>query len=432
MKVGVEMARSSALVQNDMRAELPLIERAEGVWLYDTVGSEYLDGCSGAVTVNLGHSHPRILEAIRTQSEQVAFVHRGAFASRGMHRLAQRLSEATGFAGVWFVNSGSEAVEASLQLALQYHLERGRARSTFLSHNRSYHGNTLGALSLSGHARREVLGGLALDFNVLPDPYSGENATHLLSQVRVSLESHRGEVAGIVVEPLSGATLGCNPLPDGYLQGLRDLANEFDTLLIADEVMTGLGRTGAVLACDHWGVKPDLVALGKGLGAGYTPIAATLLSGKVLEVLAAGSGTIRGGHTYGGNPLSVAVADAVLEVTLQEDLVEASARQGEVLRRELERLAKDHPLIADVRGKGLMQGIDLIARGPGAGVVGGVRLGERLRRAALRRGLLIYPTTGGFNDACIIAPPLNITIEEMAELVSRLEAALIDVEDSNS
>lgn len=430
MESSLPNLRSKALVQNNLRAELPLVDHARGVWLYDVDGKDYLDGCSGAVTVNLGHAHPRILEVIREQSEQVAFVHRGAFASSGMYSLADRLSVATGFEGVWFVNSGSEAVEASIQFALQYHAEKGKPRNRFLSHSRSYHGNTLGALSLSGHARRGVLGDLALDLNLLPDPYNGAEVEQLLRDVRTIVEPQKDQIAGIVFEPLSGATLGCNPLPDGYLEGLRDLTDEFGILLIADEVMTGLGRTGSMLACDHWGVVPDIVALGKGIGAGYTPIAATLLSEKVMQTLSVGSGIIRGGHTYGGNPLSVAVADAVLEVTLDEGLVEASAVQGESLRSQLEQLADRHPVVADVRGLGLMQGIDLQEPEAATLRAGGVGLGERLRRAALHHGLIIYPTTGGFNDACIIAPPLNITSDEIVELIRRLEAALIEVEST--
>lgn len=418
-----QVMRNQPLIQNNLRAILPIIDRAEGIWLYDVEGKDYIDGCSGAVTVNLGHAHPRVLQTIREQSARVAFVHRGAFASDGMYRLANRLTETTGYGGAWFVNSGSEAVEAAMQFALQYHKEEGKPRSWFLSHERSYHGNTLGALSLSGHARREVLGELALDFTQLPNPYSGKNAEELLREVREIIEPQASQIAGIVYEPLSGATLGCNPLPDGYLRGLRNLTKELGILLIADEVMTGLGRTGTVLASNHWGVVPDIVALGKGIGAGYAPIAAVLVSDAVLDVLSAGSGTIRGGHTYGGNPLSVAVADTVLAVTIEEDLIAASATQGEVLRQALLEIATRHDIITEVRGMGLMQAIDLAEISP-EGTPG---TGEVLRRAALRQGLVVYPTTGGFNQACIIAPPLNITGSEIAELARRLDAALTEV-----
>src|SRR5690625_253410 len=169
------------LIQNDIKAMPQLAKHAKAVWIYDTEGNDYLDACAGAVVVNVGHSHPRVLETLKTQSEQLTFVHRSAFSSEAMHGLAQRLTRVTGFAGAWFVNSGLEAVEAGLQFALQYHAERGEERTMFLSHARGYHGNTLGALSLSGHIRRSVLGGLALDFNLLPDPYVSDDTAALLA-----------------------------------------------------------------------------------------------------------------------------------------------------------------------------------------------------------------------------------------------------------
>lgn len=415
-----------SLVQNLLGADLPTLDHARGVWLFDDAGGNYIDGCSGAVVANVGHSHPRILDAMNDQAQKATFVHRGAFVTGAQQRLARRLTEATGFAGAWFVNSGSEAIEASIHFALQYHREKGQPRTHFLSHNRSYHGNTLGALSLSGHARREVISGLAYDFNLLPNPYTKTGAVEeLLEMVEAEIATRSGQVAGIVVEPLSGATMGCNPLPDGYLEGLRRLCDQYDILLIADEVMTGLGRTGKMLACEHWGVSADLVALGKGLGAGYTPIAATLVAEKVLDSIVAGTGRIRGGHTYAGNPLSVAVADEVLSLTIEEGLVEASRAAGEALATGLRQMASRHAMVTDVRGHGLMQGIELKA--PGDSELVGA-LAERLRLAAFRHGLLIYPTTGGFNDACIVAPPLTITDEEMAELLLRLEAAVAEIE----
>jgi len=237
------------------------------------------------------------------------------------------------------------------------------------------------------------------------------------------VREHSTNIAAIVFEPLSGATLGCNPLPEGYLAGLRKIADEHGILLLADEVMTGLGRTGKWLACDHWDVKPDLVALGKGLGAGYTPISAALVSERVLTELRGGSGIIRGGHTYGGNPLSVAVANEVLKITETDDLITTSRTQGEYLRKKLHDLAEKHRVIKDIRGLGLMLGVELHSdaskndpQGPG--------LGESARRKALDNGLLIYSTTGGFNDAFIIAPPLTITTAEIDVLVQRLDRTL--------
>ncbi len=420
------------LIQNKIGSRLPLIESAHGVWLVDSVGNEYIDGCSGAVVVNIGHSHPRVLRAMKDQAEKVTFVHRGAFASQAMYDTAAKLSKATGYAGSWLVGSGSEAVEAALQFALQYYREIGEPRSWFLSHEHSYHGNTLGALSLSGHARRAAAGPLAYDFHTLPSPYetpaSGGSADRkdvdrLLAGVEARITARAGDIAGILFEPVSGATLGANVPAAGYLEGLRKLCDTYGILLIADEVMTGMGRTGRMLAVDHWGVHPDLVALGKGLGAGYTPIAATLLNSRVLDAIAQGSGRILGGHTYGGNPLSVAVANEVLGVILEESLVSASAASGEVLAAGLQKIASRHTIVSETRGLGLLRALEFHNRGLPTGAVA-----EMARQEAFAHGLVIYPTTGGFNDACIIAPPLTITESEMQELLSRLDRAVQSLE----
>jgi adenosylmethionine-8-amino-7-oxononanoate aminotransferase len=420
------------LIQNKIGSRLPLIESAHGVWLVDSLGNEYMDGCSGAVVVSIGHSHPRVLQAMRDQAEKVTFVHRGAFASQAMHDTAAKLSDATGYAGSWFVGSGSEAVEAALQFALQYYREIGEERSWFLSHEHSYHGNTLGALSLSGHARRPAAGSLAYGFHTLPSPYESQvnggsagqkDVDGLLAGVEAHITARAGDIAGILFEPVSGATLGANVPPAGYLEGLRKLCDMYGILLIADEVMTGMGRTGKMLAVDHWGIRPDLIALGKGLGAGYTPIAATLLNSRVLDAIAQGSGRILGGHTYGGNPLSVAVANEVLGVVLEENLVAAAAASGERLAAGLQEIASRHPIVSEARGLGLLRGLEF--RNPGL-PIGAVA--EMARLEAFAQGLVVYPTTGGFNDACIIAPPLTITVNEMQELLARLERAVEGLE----
>lgn len=417
----------SPLVQNAMGAILPRLERAEGVWLYDESGKDYIDGCSGAVVANIGHSHPRVLTAMQEQAANVTYAHRAAFCTQQQLDLASRLAELTGFAGAWFVNSGSEAVEATLQLALQYHKERGEARSYFVSHQTSYHGNTLGALSLSDHARRSVIQGTAMTTGQLKSPYLDDySVEQLLEDAEHFIQNSSTPIAGILFEPVSGATLSARPLHDGYLQGLRTLCDRYGILLIADEVMTGLGRTGKTLASDHWSVKPDLVALGKGMGAGYTPIAAALLNEKVLNVLANGSGKILGGHTYGGNPLSVAVADEVLKITIEEDLIAASAFQGAYLRELLEDLKKSYPqLISAVHGLGLLQGVTLKQANHTAAIG---TVAEQLRIACLAHGLIIYPATGGFNDSFIVAPPLNSSREEIDELVRRLDEGMSTLE----
>ena len=423
---------SSPLIHNQLNADLRTISHAEGVWLYDTDGKRYLDGSSGAVVVNIGHSRPEVVAAIAEQASRVTYTHRGAFTSAEADEVARQLTEWTGYAGAWFVNSGAEANEAAMQFALQYFREIGQPqRHWFLSHEFGFHGSTLGSLSLSGHTRRVVLGDLALDFPKLPTPHAfldgqglteAEYATRLLAGAREVIATQADTLAGVFVEPVGGATFGANTPPDGYLQGLRALCDEFGVLLIADEIMSGMGRTGKPLAADHWGVKPDIVSLGKGLGAGYTPVAATLLSRKVLSALEDGSGRILGGHTYAGNPLSLSTALAVFEVSRRERVEELAAASGEVLAARLRELRERHPIIADTRGIGLLQGVELVRRDdqPLGSVAAAVI------RAAADRGLIIYAASGGYNDALMITPPLTITADELGFMLEALDGALGD------
>jgi adenosylmethionine-8-amino-7-oxononanoate aminotransferase len=421
---------TARLIQNQFGARLPHIARGEGVWLIDTDGRRYLDGCSGAVVASIGHGHPEVVAAIREQAGRITYTHRGFFTDRALEEVARELTDWTGYAGAWFVNSGSEAVEAAMQFTLQYHRERGQPQRTeFSSFTRGYHGNTLGGLSLSGHVRRAVVGGLAWPFAELPVPYrppgapplgDAEFTAQLLVEARAVLERRADRLAGVVVEPVGGATLGATVPPAGYLPGLHALCREFGALLITDEVMSGLGRTGLPMAARHWGVTADIAAVGKGLGAGYAPIAATLVGAPVLEAIATGTGMIHGGHTYAGNPLSAAAARAVLAVLRSEPVQRSGARAAARLRPALDDLATRHSMITDVRGRGLLLGLELAAD-PGAAP--GLTA-ARLREHALAAGLLIYPATGGFLDAVLVAPPLTSTDAEIDELVRRLDRAL--------
>jgi len=428
---------TSALISNVLGGYLPTIDYAEGVWLVDTTGKRYLDGCSGAVVSLIGHSHPRVIEAITQQSQRATFAHRGSFTNEPLEEIAERLTTMTGHAGLWFVNSGSEAVEAAMQFALQYFREIGEPQRTwFLSHAAGYHGNTLGALSLSGHARRDVVGNLSHDFPALRAPYAFRDAPDLtdeeycallLKEARIIFEKRAHETAAVILEPVGGATVAATVPPDGYWQGIRALCDEFGVLLIADEVMTGMGRTGTLLATEHWGVHADIVAFGKGLGSGYAAIAAVALDERVLNALIQGSGRIKGGHTYSGNPLVAAAALAVLNVIVDEDVIARGRDAAVPLAEGLRALQAVHPLVADARGLGMLQAIELDASLPSPPLAQGM-LAARLATATTARGLLVYPATGGFNDAVLIAPPLTITHEEVATLLEILDAALSDVE----
>lgn len=419
---------------------LPAAVSGSGVFVYDHRGRRYLDGCSGAVTANLGHGNEAVLAAMNEQAGRLSFVHRGAFHNDEAEGLADRLCELTGYPYVFFCNSGSEAVEAALKLVLQMWRERGEMqRSFFGSHAIGYHGSTIGGLSLSGHPlRRWPAEPLLRRSNVLTPPYSyryaegrddSEFTPALLHGVGEVLDQAGPTAAGVVVEAIGGAAGGAITPPAGYLEGLAGACRSRGVPLVVDEVMTGIGRTGSMLAVDAFGIRPDLVVLGKGLGAGYTPISAVLVDASIVDAIASGTGAVTNGHTYGGNPLSCAVAGAVLDQVTDLDLPAAARRRGEQLRGGLEQLADRHQVIGEVRGLGLLLGLELVTdratRAPGDPLGS---LTRRLVGSARDNGLLIYPATGGVNDAVLVAPPLTSTAGEIDLLLGLLDQALAGLE----
>jgi adenosylmethionine-8-amino-7-oxononanoate aminotransferase len=415
---------------------LPVVSHGRGVFVYDTDGRRYLDGCSGAMTANLGHADPDVLAVMRTQSERITFAHRGAFHNEESERLADRLCDLTGYPYVFLCNSGSEATETALRLTLQYWQERGEpVRSRFVSHAISYHGATLGGLSLSGHPkRRRVAEALLHGFAQLTPPYAyryaeGRDdatfAADLADDAARVLDGHGPAAAGVVVEPVGGAAGGAITPPARYLPALADVCRRRGVPLVADEIMTGMGRTGRMLAAEHWDVRPDLVVLGKGMGAGYAPVSAVLAGAEIVDTIAAGTASVTGGHTYSGNPLGSAVALAVLDAVESRGLTGNAEVRGAQLRAGLTDLARRHEVIGEVRGLGLLQGLELVrdreTRAPGDPVGS---LTRALVQAARSAGLLVYPATGGVNDAVLVAPPLTVTGAEIDLLLELLGSAL--------
>jgi len=422
---------------------LPSVARAEGIWVWDTAGRRYLDGSSGAVVVALGHGYPEVLRAMREQSELVTYAVRAQLTSEPAERLAGRLAElAPGdLDAVFMVNSGSEAVEAALRLAVQYWSEQGRSEKRwFISRRGSYHGATLGALSLSGHpVRRRHVEPLLHHFPAVPQPsrYRCESSAgcppcdlscaDAFDAAIKTAGAHR--VAGVIVEPVVGATGGAIVAPPGYHQRLREICDRREVLLIADEVMTGLGRCGALLAMERWDTVPDLVALGKGLGAGYLPVAALLVSRPVVDAIAAGSGLITTGHTYSANPLAAGVACKVLEITVRDGLPERARRLEPILGAALGDLLESHPILGDVRGLGLLWGLELVADQASRRPFPRERMvTERFLSACQANGLLLYPASDGANDAVLVGPPLNVAEEELDLLVRRVDTSLTAIE----
>ncbi|WP_088005493.1 aspartate aminotransferase family protein [Indiicoccus explosivorum] len=423
--------KRSLLIRPMMDEVYPEAVRGDGNYIYDTEGRRYLDGSSGAVTALIGHAAPEIIEAMREQAEKLSFVYRSQFTTAAAEQLAEKLNDLVGAdEDYWsfFVNSGSEANETAIKIAIQHFQEQGDYRKNkVLSRWSSYHGITLGALSLSGHHdRRKRFSPLLDDLPSISSPAAGlAGADELELAIR-----RRGpeNVAGFIAEPITGAAGGVLIPPPGYYERIREICDRHNILFIADEVMTGLGRTGKVFGMDHWKVKPDILTLGKGMGAGYTPIAATLASERVMKPILAGTKSVMSGHTYSANPQSAAVALAVLDYVEARELVARSEEMGEYLLNKLRKLSGHQPIIGEVRGRGLLIGVELVEQQethiPFPKELGVTR---RLVNLARDNGLLIYPASGaaaGDGDAIIIAPPLTISEAEADELVTLFGRAL--------
>lgn len=441
------MTENTRLIKPLIDGDYPQISYGEGVYLFDEHGKRYLDGCAGAVTASIGHGVQEVLEAMAEQAAKITFVYRSHFTSRAAEQLSTRLAELSPGDVNWsfLVNSGSEATETAMKIAIQYWQEVGRAQKTrVLSRWMSYHGITMGALSMSGHVSRRrrfvsLLDDLPVARTPYPyrSPYAGtphEQAMSYANELEVAIDRLGAEnIAAFIAEPVVGAAGGAVVPQDGYFQRIREICDEHEILLIADEVMTGLGRTGRVFGVDHWAVVPDIIALGKGIGAGYTPIAATMVSERVIDAIRQGSGSIMAGHTLSANPLSAATALAVLDYVEKHALVERSAQLGKVLTDKLSAVAEGSRIIGEVRGLGLMLGVEFVedkaSKRPfplTTNVTG------RLVRKAFDNGLLVYPAQGGLDgkagDAILITPPLTINEAQLDELVESFGTSLRELE----
>lgn len=432
------------LLSPDLTAMYPTIVRGEGLYFFDDTGKRYLDGSSGAVVANIGHGVPEVLAAMSTQAAMLTYTFREQFANEPAKRLAERI--ATRWAppdmtGVWFSSGGSEAVESAFRFARQYHLERGEAgRFKVVSTWHSYHGSTLGALAASGRERpraafQPYFSGAwphiasAYRYRCLYGPDCTQCTTKCAQELeRVILHEGPETVAAFVVEPVVGTTTGGTYPPPDYFPAVREICDKYGVLLIADEVMTGFGRTGERFAMNHWGVAPDIIACGKGLGCGYAPIFATILHDRVLDVLRSGSARIGLGHTYNGNPLSCAVGLAVLDYLEEHQLVARAKVLGDYLRVQLETL-RELPIVGDVRGLGLMQGIELVANPQSRQPFDpDVKLASRVLAAALQRGLVLTGRTGTSDglrgDHILVTPALVAQEGDIGMLVALLRESL--------
>ncbi len=430
----------------------PVAVRGEGVYVWDGDGRRYLD-FSGSAAVNfIGHGVHEIGDAMAEQARQLEFVHTSQFTTPVAEEFAAELLEFAGehFRGgaVYFTSGGSESVETALKLARQYQVEIGeRNRHQILSRQQSYHGSTLGALAVSGNKRRrEIYLPMVREFQHIGVPYCYRCAfdctdscyncgQQYAAELEGAIDARNGEAAGFIFEPMSGATLGAVTPPPGYLQAIADICQRHGVLLIADEVMTGMGRTGRNFSIEHSGVAPDILVAAKGLSSGYAPLGAVIATKKVVDAIASRSGAFLHGFTYNAHPVSVAAGRAVLRRMKSQNLVHAADSQvdgtaGSTLKIALESL-RDLDAVGDVRGLGLLWGVEFVAdKNTKAAFAPSKNLAGLVGQASLRRGLLVYPMQGCVDgiagDHLLIAPPAVISAEQIGWAVEQLRAAVLE------
>ena len=425
-------------------AVLPTAIGGEGCYLIDADGKRYFDGSGGAAVSCLGHSNARVREVIKAQVDQLAFAHTGFFTSDPAEKLADLLiANAPGdLDRVYFVSGGSEAVESAIKLARQYHVENGEPqRRHLIARRQSYHGNTIGALSAGGNAwRRQQFGPLLVEMSHIapcyeyadrpedetPEAYGQRVANELEAEIQRLGED---SVMAFIAEPVVGATLGAVPAVPGYFKRLREICDRYGVLLILDEVMCGMGRTGHLFACDGDGIAPDILCIAKGLGAGYQPIGAMLCTRQIYDTIAAGTGFFQHGHTYIGHPVAAAAGLAVVSELLERDLPAQVRTRGQHLQAALEQRFGQHAHVGDIRGRGFFRGIEFVAdRSTKAPLDPALGIAGKVKKAAFAEGLICYPMPGTrdgrHGDHVLLAPPFIATEAELDEMVDRLSRAV--------
>jgi adenosylmethionine-8-amino-7-oxononanoate aminotransferase len=422
----------------------PVAAGGQGVYLRDSEGREYIDASGGAAVSCLGHGHPEVLAAMHAQLDALAYAHTSFFTSAPAEELAERLiaSAPAGMASVYFCSSGSEAIEACLKMARHVFVERGETRRVnFISRRQSYHGITLGALAVGGRMReRAAFAEMLMPVHhIAPchayrDQSPDESAEAYGSRIANELEAKILElgpetVAAFVAETVAGATLGAVPAVPGYFRRIREICDRYGVLLILDEVMSGMGRTGTLHACEQEGVAPDLLAVAKGLGGGYAPIGAMFVAGHIVETLKAGSGAFPHSQTYVGHPLACAAALAVQTIVARDGLVEKVRRQGPLIEQALTERFGNHRHVGDIRGRGHFWGLELVAdRAAKTPFAAGLKLHARIRSEAMARGLMVYPmggtADGHSGDHVLLAPPFIADPADIERIVERLGDAV--------
>ncbi len=424
----------------NLRESLPVAAKGDGICLIDTNGKRYIDASGGAAVSCLGHSDPDVIAAIKDQLDKVAFAHTSFFTSQPAEDLADFLIDAApeGIAMTYFVSGGSEAVEAALLMARQYFFERGEtSRKHFISRRQSYHGNTVGALSVgTSPFRRGAVEPLLFETSQISPCYAYrykdndeseyEYGQRIANELDAEIRRVGAEnVCAFVAETVSGAAIGVVPPVAGYFKRIREICTEHGILLILDEVMCGMGRTGTLFACEQDGIAPDMVTMAKGLGAGYQPIGALMVSGEIFTTIRDGFGGFRHSHTYMGHPTACAAALAVQKVIRERGLLENVMVQGENFRQALMERLGNQPWLGDIRGRGLFCGVELVAdRATKEPFDPALKLHDLIKHETMKRGLICYPgggtADGSRGNHVLLAPPFIVTEDDVKEIASRL------------
>jgi adenosylmethionine-8-amino-7-oxononanoate aminotransferase len=425
-------------------AVMPMAVSGKGIELFDQNGKSYIDASGGAAVSCLGHGHPDVLAALHKQLDTIAFAHTSFFTSEVAEKLADRLIEDApqGIDHVYFVSGGSEAVEAAIKMARQYFVEKGEnQRRHIIARRQSYHGNTLGALATGGNEwRRAQFRPLLFETHHIDPCYayrlqeSGESDVDYATRAAQALEDKilelgPDQVIAFVAETVVGATLGTAPPVADYFKRIRSICDRYGVLLILDEVMCGMGRTGTLHACEQDGISPDLMTIAKGLGGGYQPVGAVLLSGRIFDAFSNGSGFFQHGHTYTGHPMAAAAGLAVQEVIRRDGLLKNVVAMGGHLQRRLEERFANHHHVGDIRGRGLFRSVELVAdRDTKAPFAPQPKLHVQVKREAMARGLMVYPMGGNIDgvngDIVLLAPPFIVTEGQVDVIVERLGDAI--------
>ncbi len=434
----------SHILHRAANAVMPVAVAGRGIELFDRDGKSYIDASGGAAVSCLGHGHPDVIAALHKQLDTIAYAHTGFFTTEVAERLADRLIEdaPAGLDHVYLVSGGSEAVEAALKMARQYVVEKGESkRRHVIARKQSYHGNTLGALAAGGNEwRRAQFRPLLIETHHIDACYAyrlrenGESDADYAARSARQLEDKilelgADEVIAFVAETVVGATAGAVPPVGDYLKRIREICDRYGVLLILDEVMCGMGRTGTLHACEQDGVAPDLMTIAKGLGGGYQPVGAVLVSAQIFAAFSKGSGFFQHGHTYMGHPMAAAAGLAVQDIIRRDGLLDNVRAMGERLNQRLVERFGDHRHVGDIRGRGLFRGIELVCdRSTKQPFAPKLKLHAHIKREAMARGLMVYPMGGTIDgvrgDHVLLAPPFIVDETQIETIVERLGNAI--------